>query len=391
MASIAPPPEFMPPSPFPMYEGNWTPRRQVQKTQNPYVPIVSRQVWPDKQKFLDVAKQIETYIYQFDSRSPSPYRRILHRGQIQSRLDPNVTFPVQEYWDMEQKIKWPAEYVGHYIGQFNVMPTKRFFDYIMYRMRNPFPGMPPLVFPAAQQTVPMPPPPPSVPMPPMPPPPPAAQTVVEVDSVDKLQMLMNVNVTKLQQYILQNYNRTSFLKAFHPDRCIAGAAAVTQLFRGIGINVNLTLGGPVACEYIFTKFSSLFDSPSIPTMTPLTGTGMGMSSRNQPMLLLTGPETNMQLAPAPAPGILARIFGGGSSDEATNNQKPYPPAPYLLPAPRTTADAGTSTNDFTTQEPFPAPRRTTADAGTSTDDFDPEFWDFPNPNPREFPYKSKYE
>lgn len=142
MTSIAPPPEFMPPSPFPMYEGYWTPIIPDREVSNPYVPIVSQEVWPDKQKFLDVVKALETYVYQFDNRSKSPYRRILHRGQIRSRLDPNVTFPVQEYWDMEQKIKWPAEYVGHYIGQFNVMPTRRFFEYVMYRMRNPFPGMP---------------------------------------------------------------------------------------------------------------------------------------------------------------------------------------------------------------------------------------------------------
>lgn len=205
----------------------------------------------------------------------------------------------------------------------------------------------------------------------------ASSDVVQLDSVDKLQMLLNVNATTLQQYLLENYKRASFLRAFHPDRCIAGAAAVTQLFRGIGINVNLTLGGPVACEQIFTKFSSLFEnnktrkSPSIvpPMSTSRTGTddGMGTNSRppprNQPMLLLTGPPENTQLA---APGILARMFGGGDSSNEAANPEPYTPS--FQPAPRTTADAG-----------------------TSTDDFEPDFWEYPTPNPNESPYKYKYE
>jgi hypothetical protein len=149
---------------------------------------------------------------------------------------------------------------------------------------SPSPPLPPLS--PLSPLSPLPPSPPSPPLWPMPPPTPAftasSASKVVVDAVEKLVFLLSVNEKKLEQYLFANFNHKTFAKAFHPDRCIAGAAAVTSLFQGIGINIELSLGGPVACEQVFSKFSSIF-AKSGASSQPIV---MGPAPVSQPLPMI---------------------------------------------------------------------------------------------------------
>ncbi len=54
-----------------------------------------------------------------------------YRGYTPSRLDPNIIVGSKEYYDPEYNIGWPEGYAEHYISKHNVMPTERFFNYVM--------------------------------------------------------------------------------------------------------------------------------------------------------------------------------------------------------------------------------------------------------------------
>lgn len=101
--------------------------------------------WPDKQKFLAAVKEIEdcsrlddvpTWIPGTYDKELMRYRmsRVRMRGQSISRLEP-VAVGSQEYYAESsfgrKKITWPAGYAEHYIGKWNVMPTRRFFNFIV--------------------------------------------------------------------------------------------------------------------------------------------------------------------------------------------------------------------------------------------------------------------
>lgn len=141
MVNITPPPEFMPASPYHPAEGYWADIES--KDRNSYMPVISKKTWNDKNMFLQALDRIEKSM---------PYRRgsdkesrefYLHgyRGTSKSRID-GSTLGAAEFRDETQNIMWPDGYAAHYIAKYNVMPTKRFFDYVVYRSNNPFPGTP---------------------------------------------------------------------------------------------------------------------------------------------------------------------------------------------------------------------------------------------------------
>ncbi len=127
---IEPPPEYMPPNPF-QCEGYWDPEDALRYRNQPkiYQPIISRVIWRDKQKFVQAVNAIEKYL--IDTTQVPRYGS----GAI-SRINFREFIGGSEFNDYEYKICWPSGYVNHYIEQHNVMPTKRFFDYVLIRVNT---------------------------------------------------------------------------------------------------------------------------------------------------------------------------------------------------------------------------------------------------------------
>lgn len=121
MSEIQAPPEFMPHKPdYLKCEGYWS---------EDYMPIVSKQEWPDKQKFCEAVTMIEKYL--------TRKRKVIHyRGLSPSRLYPNQYVGSKEYKDKHHSMGWPEDYVQHYILENNVMPTERFFNYVCERVKT---------------------------------------------------------------------------------------------------------------------------------------------------------------------------------------------------------------------------------------------------------------
>jgi hypothetical protein len=95
--------------------------------------------WPDEQRFVQAVERLEDFMYQFGSTSGSPFYHRVVRCIHTSVLEPSVRFGCHHFVDTEQHMVWALGYAVHYIGKWNVMPTKKFFDYVMYRIQNPFP------------------------------------------------------------------------------------------------------------------------------------------------------------------------------------------------------------------------------------------------------------
>lgn len=83
-----------------------------------YKPIVSKFIWAEKDLWIAKALYISSI-------TPS----ISYRGLAFSRIDGTIVGN-KEYYDAEYDICWPEGYIEHYIKDNNIMPTKRFYDYI---------------------------------------------------------------------------------------------------------------------------------------------------------------------------------------------------------------------------------------------------------------------
>jgi hypothetical protein len=92
-----------------------------------YKPKPSKYSWPDKLKWIARVKIVERYLMQLPPESQS---YITFRGLALSRIDDDVVGN-SEFHDAG--FCWPEGYVEHYIGKYNVMPTKRFYNYINSR------------------------------------------------------------------------------------------------------------------------------------------------------------------------------------------------------------------------------------------------------------------
>jgi hypothetical protein len=108
------PPEFMPPTTL-KGEGYWSPT---------YMPVVSKQEWKGKQQWLDKVTFIELQA----EKKENDVQWMQALGYAPSRLVPNFMVGSGEYRDGD--VFWPEGYVEHYIRDHNVMPTRRFYNYI---------------------------------------------------------------------------------------------------------------------------------------------------------------------------------------------------------------------------------------------------------------------
>jgi len=147
LKNISPPPEYMPekngkhhkfiPKKGGVVTGFWD-GDKGDKGAKFYLPIVSKKTWKDKEKFLIATWNIERYLSSVNDRK---YYVEYSRGMAPSRLEDNVSVGNGDYHDTEWNALWPTGFVPHYIGKWNVMPTKAFFEYVMCRISTPFPGM----------------------------------------------------------------------------------------------------------------------------------------------------------------------------------------------------------------------------------------------------------
>jgi len=85
-------------------------------------PIRSKKKWPGKSDWIRKALQVEQYL-----RNIGQIDRF--RGPAFSRID-DTPIGGSEYFDKTPHICWPEGYVEHYIGLYNVMPSKKYYDYI---------------------------------------------------------------------------------------------------------------------------------------------------------------------------------------------------------------------------------------------------------------------
>lgn len=129
---INPPYQFSTPNPY-QYEGTFDDK---------YYPVISEYLWEDKIKFLTALKNIELYIktYSPTSTSRSPRVGINGTGYIiqdilyRSYYDPRIILGTHTYYDND--MQWWEGYGDYYINQYNVMPTERFYTYVINRIKR---------------------------------------------------------------------------------------------------------------------------------------------------------------------------------------------------------------------------------------------------------------
>ncbi|CAH6419169.1 Hypothetical protein HVR_LOCUS365 [uncultured virus] len=123
---IRSPPEFMPLKPSHLKcEGYWN----SIGSKNAYLPIISTKIWIDKELFVRCVYAINRYLI-----DNGKYFR--YRGLSPSRIISNEYVGAGEYEDTEYNMCWPENYIGHYIRDHNVMPTRRFYEYVAMRINT---------------------------------------------------------------------------------------------------------------------------------------------------------------------------------------------------------------------------------------------------------------
>ena len=124
------------------------------------MPVISSKKWSDKKKFLNMLKVIEDqsvkvegkYVTEcytkkgegkicsrvwrnFDTERYSGTTNINYRGLAPCRIEigyvPVGNKEFREYENGKSIICWPEGYGEHYIGKHNVMPTEKFFNYVI--------------------------------------------------------------------------------------------------------------------------------------------------------------------------------------------------------------------------------------------------------------------
>jgi hypothetical protein len=132
------PPEFSLPSPF-KCEGYWDP---LSKSGKGYQPLPSSYLWVDKSNWLLKLEAIENYLKSLpvtmkDDKYHLGY--VSYRGLSPSRLVKNEYVGNGEYYDRDyDNMCWPDGYRSHYIQEYNVMPTQRFYEYVNTRYQQLF-------------------------------------------------------------------------------------------------------------------------------------------------------------------------------------------------------------------------------------------------------------
>lgn len=116
------PPEFSPPAPDPKYEGYWS---------EAYAPVPKKTKWEKKSNWLKMAYRVMYYLKSKEEDG----KYLSYEGFAESVFDPDVCVGAGEYVGdtsrRGEQMSWPEGYVEYYIGVHNVMPTKRFYLYII--------------------------------------------------------------------------------------------------------------------------------------------------------------------------------------------------------------------------------------------------------------------
>ena len=116
------PPEFSPPRPSYLFcEGHWDLEPGQYSPAGDYLPVSSKYQWPDKKEWLAAAYKVNKWMkdHKFYSQM---------RGYAPSRLTGEH---VGSGSYQEPNMCWPENYIGHYIEDNNVMPTQKFYTYII--------------------------------------------------------------------------------------------------------------------------------------------------------------------------------------------------------------------------------------------------------------------
>lgn len=118
--------------------------------QKNYLPLVSTHVWPDKAKFLNLVAAIEATCRPDDDHLGEDNNGCYFlqcRGFAPSRLENGVNVGSAEF-GFRNGLKWPQGYAQHYIGKWNVMPTERFFGFVLAQTSSSVPPPPEFMRPS---------------------------------------------------------------------------------------------------------------------------------------------------------------------------------------------------------------------------------------------------
>ncbi|KAJ9467014.1 hypothetical protein DIPPA_06178 [Diplonema papillatum] len=91
-----------------------------------YMPVPHKKPWCGKEEWMQKLAAIEA------ASSEEPGQRIQQltfRGLATSRIDDSFLGNT-EYADQEAKVCWTGDFREHYVGKYNCVPTKPFFDYV---------------------------------------------------------------------------------------------------------------------------------------------------------------------------------------------------------------------------------------------------------------------
>ena len=109
------------------------------------MPVISSKKWSDKNKFLNMLKVIEDQSVKVDQRTFNTERYsgttyFNYRGFSPCRIEigyvPVGNKEFGEYENGKSIICWPEGYGEHYIGKHNVMPTEKFFNYVINKYKE---------------------------------------------------------------------------------------------------------------------------------------------------------------------------------------------------------------------------------------------------------------
>lgn len=141
---ILPPPRFASPRAVAM-EGYWD--QATYRPQSFIYPGLT-EAWPSKASFLVAVATIEAAICLgepreiqragcADMRGVIPTASFVSMdGQSPSRMEEGYQVGSGEFFDVCEdggKIGWPEGYAKHYIGEHEVLPTRRFYEYVVWR------------------------------------------------------------------------------------------------------------------------------------------------------------------------------------------------------------------------------------------------------------------
>lgn len=128
--SIMPPPEFSKPKPADSEcENEWDPK---------YSPKISNQIWKGKDQFVTLVEQIQKQSITITGeklkfQAPLTIRKIPYTSPVLCSFD-GTPIGNNEYSEVDKKwggICWVEGYAEHSIAKHNVMPTQKFYNYII--------------------------------------------------------------------------------------------------------------------------------------------------------------------------------------------------------------------------------------------------------------------